>query len=381
MRSRLILLASALLIALSVSAQKDTTPSPEADAIQAIEKLMAKTRQGRDKPAESDLKVRQEAGAEMAKLGESFLKDYPQSEKAEHVHGLINIGLLAASVAGDPAAAEALQKRASNLNDAAMPEQMKLHAFAVNYVAQWAIKNGKKTFDQGSPESQGVFRDALFAAADVLADKDSIFQMLLLQAKSGREMSADEKKSLAKRVMENPHASASIQAEAERILSGAPAYAVGKPLDLSFTAVDGRKIDLKDFAGKVVLIDFWATCCGPCVGEVPNLKKAYEPIIPKALKSLASAWTTKRVTCWRSRRNMKCHGRNISMANTGTTRSAFALASTACRQPGSSIRRGSCATQMCGFDLNPRSRNSWKSNNTLLDASLFPVAPAKGPIA
>ncbi len=78
---------------------------------------------------------------------------------------------------------------------------------------------------------------------------------------------------------------------------------IGHPLLLKFTSLDGREVDLGRLRGKVVLLEFWATWCPPCVAGIPEIQAAWNDLHKKGFDVIALSYDTDRKRLERFVRN------------------------------------------------------------------------------
>lgn len=69
---------------------------------------------------------------------------------------------------------------------------------------------------------------------------------------------------------------------------------LGHPLELKFIALDGTAVDLASLRGKVVLLEFWATWCPPCVAGISHVRSVWRALHQEGFEVIGLSYDTDR---------------------------------------------------------------------------------------
>jgi peroxiredoxin len=152
-----------------------------------------------------------------------------------------------------------------------------------------AFKSFTMALYNGAGFDEALYKDYLNYALSLVPDKTDAHKMALggvvaaLEEKNHGLVGAYTKEFLEKYAVPGSPLHATMSAKVNKMktfITGetAPDFVQADP--------DGKNIKLSDFRGKVLLVDFWASWCGPCRKENPNVVKVYNQYRDKGLEIL-----------------------------------------------------------------------------------------------
>jgi peroxiredoxin len=142
-------------------------------------------------------------------------------------------------------------------------------------------------------DAEAAFRKGLAAAGDLPILTFNLGFTLLQEGRDAEGIA--ELKKYAQTAPDGAKA-----AEAAKLIENPRRAREAYAPDFSLTTADGEYISLDDLKGKVVLLDFWGTWCGPCVASVPALRDLQKRFAKEPLFRMISVSNDSDELKWRT---------------------------------------------------------------------------------